>query len=139
LVVDINDLQGLQQTPGPETRAVEALIVGHEIGHHVQRLLSKTEGESMLAAGPLRELQADCYAGLWLAHRQDGITFLGSTAAPSSKSFRIALSKSLQVLYIIESGQIQLRRDKDFSSHGGFDQRIAAIQKGFQALEPWRC
>jgi predicted metalloprotease len=139
LVVDINDLLGLQQTLGPETRGVEALIVAHEVGHHVQRLLSKAGEESMLAAGPPRELQADCYAGWWLAHRHDGIAFMGATTSPSSEGFRIALSKSLQVLDIIESGQIPLRRDRDFSSHGGFDQRIAAIQKGFQALDPWRC
>jgi predicted metalloprotease len=139
LVIDINDMKGLQQTLGAQARGIEALIVAHEIGHHVQRLLAKTGTQPLLTAGSTRELQADCYAGWWLAHRHDEIAFLNATPPPSSASFRILLSKSLQVMDLIESGQIPLRHDKEFSNHGRFDQRITAIQKGFWAPEPWGC
>ncbi|HZR21948.1 MAG TPA: neutral zinc metallopeptidase [Vicinamibacterales bacterium] len=39
----------------------EAYIVGHEMGHHIQKLLGAQGAASDL------ELQADCYAGVWAA------------------------------------------------------------------------
>jgi hypothetical protein len=49
-------------------RGVGYLILGHEWGHHVQRLLA------VRRTGAARELQADCLAGAWLARAyEDGL------------------------------------------------------------------
>jgi predicted metalloprotease len=49
-----------------------AYVIGHEVGHHVQRLTGVLERQSRSrnanADSVRTELQADCYAGLWAHH-----------------------------------------------------------------------
>lgn len=58
-----------QQLGGPDGGFVEAYVIGHEYGHHIQNLMG-TMGKVRTQQGPESdavrlELQADCYAGMW--------------------------------------------------------------------------
>lgn len=58
-----------RQLGGPDGGFVEAYVLAHEFGHHVQNLLG-TMGRVKTQQGPRSdavrlELQADCYAGMW--------------------------------------------------------------------------
>jgi len=72
-----------QQLGGPDGGFVEAYVLAHEYGHHIQNLLG-TMGKVKTQQGPKSdavrlELQADCYAGMWAkaatsTQDTDGIT-----------------------------------------------------------------
>jgi hypothetical protein len=63
-----------------------AYVIGHEVGHHVQKLLGTSERvresqqrASETVANRLRvamELQADCFAGVWAHHANRATTML---------------------------------------------------------------
>lgn len=60
-----------QRLGGPDGGFVEAYVLAHEYGHHIQNLLG-TMGRVRTQQGPRSdavrlELQADCYAGMWAA------------------------------------------------------------------------
>jgi predicted metalloprotease len=78
LYLDTSFFQELARMGGPGDFA-QAYVVGHEVGHHVQRLTGtadrvrrlQAEAASEVEANRLQvamELQADCYAGVWAHH-----------------------------------------------------------------------
>ena len=60
--------------------AAEAYVFAHEFGHHIQNLtgvMGKVQSQGAGQTGPKSggvrlELQADCYAGVWMNHAHQG-------------------------------------------------------------------
>jgi predicted metalloprotease len=124
LVLDLGDFAGLQQALPEDADGISELIIAHEVGHHVQRLMGRQ------GAGKSWELQADCYAGWWLARDK---------RAPAPDQIGLRLAKGVTVLSALQTGAIRLAGDASDGSHGSLDERLAAITGGLAALTPWAC
>ncbi|WP_456418426.1 KPN_02809 family neutral zinc metallopeptidase [Thiolapillus sp.] len=79
-LVFYDELQRRFQAPGD---LAQAYVIAHEVGHHVQNLLGYTKqvprGSKGADSAAVRlELQADCFAGIWVNHTQKAKNFLQS-------------------------------------------------------------
>ena len=62
--IDLGFYEELQRRFGAPGDFAQAYVLAHEVGHHVQSLLGDRFGTSN-AGSVRRELQADCFAGVW--------------------------------------------------------------------------
>jgi predicted metalloprotease len=62
--IDLGFYDELRRRFGAPGDFAQAYVLAHELGHHVQTLLGDTFGSSN-AGSVRRELQADCFAGIW--------------------------------------------------------------------------
>ena len=70
--LDMNFFSDMERTVGAQdTPLAEEYIVAHEFGHHIQNLLGTMDRADRSGTGATSdsvrlELQADCYAGIWV-------------------------------------------------------------------------
>ena len=62
--IDLGFYQELRSRFGAPGDFAQAYVLAHEVGHHVQTLLGDRFGASN-EGSVRRELQADCFAGVW--------------------------------------------------------------------------
>ena len=126
---------------------VDAYIIAHEYGHHVQNLLGTnarvTPGESGPTSGSVRlELQADCYAGAWAQHAE--------TVPDDSGEPLIAditdddIDRALDAAARIGDDYIQENLgdgtvDQEAFTHGSSEQRQKWFRTGYETGDPARC
>ncbi|MDT0203619.1 neutral zinc metallopeptidase [Nocardioides sp. AE5] len=118
---------------------VEPYVLGHEYGHHIQRLTGQMENVRT-QQGPdsdavKLELQADCYAGLWARAAES--TEDGSGVAIFSEIDDADIQEALSAAYTVGDDHIQEvtggRVDTGSWTHGSSQQRMEWFKRGFES------
>lgn len=137
IYIDLDFMRQLQDRFGAAGDAAQAYIVAHEVGHHVQNLLgilkqAQTGGND----GSISlELQADCFAGVWLSTLRNG-----TSAAVLEHG---DLAEALNAAEAVGDDNIQKeatgRVNPESWTHGSSDQRYSWLKQGFDSGQPDTC
>ena len=141
IYLDLAFWNELESRFGAKGEAARAYVIAHEVGHHVQNLTGATNNVERGSRGAdtsavRLELQADCYAGVWVAH------------APAASGGQVALDPA-----DIEDGiraaaavgddaiqkQAQGRVMPDAFTHGSSEQRMRWFRIGVEKGDPAAC
>ncbi|AMM51939.1 flagellar biosynthesis anti-sigma factor FlgM [Rufibacter sp. DG15C] len=136
LYIDLSFFEEMDNKLGAEGDFAQAYVIGHEVGHHVQKLtgamdqvnamrgkLSETEFNKLMVRV---ELQADFYAGVWAHHTQRSTGFM----EPGD------LEEALNAASAIGDDRLQQQSTgrviPDSFTHGTSAQRVRWFKKGFE-------
>lgn len=124
--------------------AAEAYVIAHEYGHHISNLAGvldrvQRSGIKTGANSPQvkLELQADCYAGVWLANAaKDPKSPIASVTADD-------VNRAADAARAVGDDRIQEqstgRVDRESWTHGSAAQRQKWLTTGFSTGDPARC
>jgi predicted metalloprotease len=126
---------------------VDAYVLAHEYGHHVQDLLGTEakvkQGETGPTSGSVRlELQADCYAGVWANHAS---TVPDATGKPlisniTQEDFANALDTAGKIGDDYIQTQIEHQTfNAGSETHGTAAQRQKWLSTGYQSGDAKQC
>lgn len=123
--------------------AAEAYVVAHEYGHHIQNLTGQMEiaqrdrSTGPDSAGVRLELQADCYAGVWLSHATEG---------PNAQIKSLSqddLNRAVDAAKAVGDDKIQQRAtgrvDRESWTHGSAKMRQYWLAQGFNTGNARQC
>ena len=142
IYLDLSFWEQLETKFGAGGEAARAYVIAHEIGHHVQTLSGASDkarrmGAQGATSGSVRlELQADCYAGVWVAHAAEvsgGKVALN--ASDIEDGLRAAAAVGDDALQRRTQGQVV----PDSFTHGTSEQRMQWFRKGAQTGDPDQC
>ncbi|SNR73005.1 KPN_02809 family neutral zinc metallopeptidase [Blastococcus mobilis] len=146
--IDLSFFDQLQSQFGAQGGLfVNAYVIAHEYGHHVQNLLGTNRqvspGESGPRSGTVRlELQADCYAGAWAHHAE---TVPDESGEPLiAEITQEDIDRALDAAGRIGDDFIQQnlgtgRVDQDAFTHGSSEQRQKWFMTGYETGDPRQC
>ena len=141
--IDLDFMQQLEtQLVGKTSDLAEQYIVAHEYGHHIQNVLGTNEqvrqaqqndpGRANQYSVAL-ELQADCYAGVWV----------GDVNARGLLDSSAEINEALDAAAGVGDDRIQQktqgRIDKEAWTHGSAEQRQSWFTRGFNTRDPRQC
>ncbi len=117
----------------------EAYVLAHEYGHHVQNLtgvLQSANRDTGPQGGQVRvELQADCYAGLWVGHALD----TGFVEELTRQDVADALDAAAAVGDDRIQQRAQGRVTPESWTHGSSEQRSTWFVRGIEGSGPQSC
>jgi uncharacterized protein len=146
--IDLSFFDQLQQQFGAQGGLfVNAYVIAHEYGHHVQNLLGTnqqvTPGETGPTSGTVRlELQADCYAGAWANHAE---TVPDDSGQPLIADItQDDINRALDAASRIGDDFIQENLgngnvNQDAFTHGSSEQRQHWFLTGYESGDPAQC
>jgi hypothetical protein len=146
--IDLSFYDDLTQRFGAEGGLfVDAYVLAHEYGHHVQNLLGTNQqvnpGETGPTSGSVRlELQADCYAGSWANHAETVPDASGQPLITDITDDDIA--RALDTAGRIGDDFIQQNLgngtvDQNSFTHGSSEQRQRWFRTGYSTGDPNQC
>jgi predicted metalloprotease len=140
--LDLAFWQELETKFGAQGEAARAYVIAHEIGHHVQNLLGASDQARRMGArgaesGSVRlELQADCYAGVWVAHAPE---VSGGQVQLDPKDVEDGLRAAAAVGDDTLQRQSTGRVAPDSFTHGSSEQRMRWFRTGVSTGDPAAC
>jgi len=134
--IDLGFFDELRTTfGGSDGPLAQAYVLAHEYGHHVQDLLGTLDGPHSGTASIPIELQADCFAGVWMSHAQSTGYITGIT----QRDLRDALSAAASVGDDRIQRETQGQLDKETWTHGSSAQREHWLTVGFRTGDARQC
>jgi len=132
--LDRGFLQRLRARAGTDASAAVGFVLAHEVAHHLQNVIGTTtiveQARSSSSAAVAQrtltsfELQADCYAGLWLRWARNGGVIKGPVDLAAILATVAALSQEQQSH--LRPGELWL----DPLTQGEAAQRLRWLQRG---------
>ena len=135
LYLDLSFFRALKERFRAPGDFAQAYVIAHEVGHHVQNLLGLLDRRtaSSAEASVRRELQADCFAGVWAHHANAARQILESGDVEEALAAASAIGDDrLQR----ESGR---RVTPESFTHGTSAQRVRWFKRGLEDGELRRC
>ncbi len=140
--LDLTFWNDLESKLGAGGEAARAYVIAHEIGHHVQTLTGASEqarrmGMKGAESGAVRlELQADCYAGVWVARASE---VSNGQVVLDPKDIEDGLRAAAAVGDDTLQRKSQGRVMPDAFTHGSSEQRMRWFRRGVEAGSPDAC
>ena len=139
--IDLGFFDDLRSQFGVEPAPfVQAYVLAHEYGHHVQDqlgVLDAIRGENQGAESKAvrSELQADCYAGVWAAHAVEVGTIEELTQADINQGLDAAAAIGDDRIQERTQGQV----NPETWTHGSSEQRRRWFSRGYENGKPAAC
>lgn len=134
--IDLGFFDTLSQRLGAPGDFARAYVIAHEVGHHIQNLMGitakvdamrgKVSQAQMNQLSVRLELQADCLAGVWAHHSQQGKGWL------EKGDIEEALNAAAQIGDDTLQKASQGRVVPESFTHGSAAQRVAWFRRGLE-------
>jgi predicted metalloprotease len=141
--IDLDFYDTLKSQLGAPGDFAQAYVIAHEVGHHVQNLMGTSEQVQRLrgrvsereanAMSVRLELQADCYAGVWAHHADQGRQILES--GDVEEALNAASRIGDDALQRGSGGPVR----PDSFTHGTSEQRARWFKRGLESGDMAAC
>lgn len=144
IYMDLDFLDQLQARFGAAGDTAEAYIVAHEVGHHIQSQLGILEEVvSLQQSDPEQgqeaqidlELQADCFAGVWLSTLRTGESAAVLQEGDLQEALNAAAAVGDDNIQETTTGRV----NPENWTHGSSEQRYEWLKRGFDSGDPAAC
>jgi predicted metalloprotease len=142
--LDLGFFNELHRKLGAPGDFAQAYVLAHELGHHVQTVLGvESQVRQRQATSPgarnelsvRMELQADCYAGVWGHHANNGQGRVQLETGDIEEGLNAAAAIGDDRLQRMQTGRVA----PDRFTHGSSEQRVEWFKRGLQSGDPKSC